>query len=32
MQRFLELKMLIWRSIRHEVERSMAGDDDGDEH
>lgn len=32
MQRFLELKMLIWRSIRHEVESSMAGDGDGDEH
>lgn len=32
MQRFLEMKMLIWRSIRHEVESSMAGDGDGDEH
>lgn len=30
MQRFLELKMLIWKSIRLEVERSMAGDDGAD--
>lgn len=29
MQRFLDLKMLIWNSIRSEVERSMAGDGDG---